>query len=236
MEALTRTVLRLRWVVLAGWIGLFLVGGFLSSGLGDKLTNRFTLPGTDTQKVEDVLKDNFGQQSNSAFTLVAKGPTRSEHQLLVPLRRAARQAARIVPEARVASVQPVGDGVASAIVVSKRELVDVKTSTDEIRDVVGDIPGAKLYVSGQPAIEHDLDPVFAEDLKVGELFIAVPIALVILAFTFGTLAFLIPFVFAAASISTTIGIIWIFANFFELTTYLQNLVTLIGFGIAIDYS
>ena len=31
-------------------------------------------------------------------------------------------------------------------------------------------------------------------------------------------------------------VIWIFANFMELTTYLQNLVMLIGFGIAIDYS
>ena len=236
MEALTRTVLRLRWVILAGWIGLFLVGGFLSSGLGDKLTNRFTLPGTDTQKVEDVLKDHFGQQSNSAFTLVAKGPTRSEDQLVVPLRRAAREAARIVPDARVASVQPVGDGVASAIVVSKRELVDVKTSTDEIRDAVGDIPGAKLYVSGQPAIEHDLDPVFAEDLKVGELFIAVPIALVILAFTFGTLAFLIPFMIAAAAIPTTLGIVWVLSNYMELTTYLTNFINLIGLGIAVDYA
>src|SRR5215218_1732617 len=117
MERLTRFVLRARWAVLGAWIVLFAVGGFLSSGLGDKLTNRFILPGTDTQKVEDVLQQHFGQQSNSAFTLVAKGPTGSEEQLVPPLRRAAKEAAQIVPEARVGSVQPVGDGVASAIVV-----------------------------------------------------------------------------------------------------------------------
>ncbi len=236
MERLTRFVLRARWAVLAAWIVIFLVGGFLSSGLGDLLTNRFTLPGTDTQKVEDVLKGHFGQQSNSSFTLVAKGAAGSEDQLVAPLRRAAREAATIVPDARVASVQPVGDGVASAVIVSKRELVDVKTSTDEIRDAVGDFQGGKLYVTGQPAIEHDLDPVFADDLKVGELFIAVPIALVILAFTFGTLAFLIPFMIAAAAIPATLGVIWIFANFLELTTYLTNFVNLIGLGIAVDYS
>jgi putative drug exporter of the RND superfamily len=34
----------------------------------------------------------------------------------------------------------------------------------------------------------------------------------------------------------TLGIVWIFANFMELTTYLQNLVMLIGLGIAVDYS
>ena len=90
-------------------------------------------------------------------------------------------------------------------------------------------------MSGQAAIENDLDPVFADDLKVGEFFIAIPIALLILVFVFGTLAFL-PFIFAPAAIPTTLGIVWIFANFLELTTYLQNLVMLIGLGIAVDYS
>jgi RND superfamily putative drug exporter len=236
MERLTRFVLRARWAVLAAWIVVLAIGGFLSSGLGDKLTNRFTLPGTDTEKVEQVLERHFGQTSNSAFTLVAKGPTRSEQELLPPLRRAAQEAARIVPDARVATVQPVGDGVASAIVVSTRQLVDVKGYTDDVRAAVGDFPGGTLYVSGQPAIEHDLDPVFAEDLKVGELFIALPIALLILAFTFGTLAFLIPFLIAAAAIPATLGLVWVFASFMELTTYLTNFVNLIGLGIAIDYS
>ena len=42
--------------------------------------------------------------------------------------------------------------------------------------------------------------------------------------------------FAAATIPATLAIVWIFAHYMELTTYLQNLVFLIGFGIAIDYS
>ncbi|MBA2537012.1 MAG: MMPL family transporter, partial [Actinobacteria bacterium] len=92
------------------------------------------------------------------------------------------------------------------------------------------------YLSGQAAIEHDLDPVFAHDLKIGELYIAIPIAFLILVFVFGTLALLVPFLFAAATIPATLAIIWIVAHFMELTTYLQNLVMLIGFGIAIDYS
>ena len=80
------------------------------------------------------------------------------------------------------------------------------------------------------------EPVFTADLKKGELFIAIPIALVILVVTFGTLSFLLPFAFALVTIPTTLGIIWIFANLMELTTYLTNLVSLIGLGIAIDYS
>jgi RND superfamily putative drug exporter len=60
--------------------------------------------------------------------------------------------------------------------------------------------------------------------------------MLILIFVFGTLAFLVPLLFAAAAIPATLGIIWIFAHYIELTTYLQNLVMLIGLGIAVDYS
>src|SRR5206468_3050788 len=56
------------------------------------------------------------------------------------------------------------------------------------------------------------------------------------AFVFGTLAFILPLIFAAAAIPATLAIIWLFAHVMELTTYLQNLVMLIGLGIAIDYS
>jgi RND superfamily putative drug exporter len=41
---------------------------------------------------------------------------------------------------------------------------------------------------------------------------------------------------AAAAIPVTLGFIWVFANYMELSTYLTNLVMLIGLGIAIDYS
>ncbi|MBD0329534.1 MAG: MMPL family transporter [Thermoleophilia bacterium] len=236
MESFTRWVLRFRWIVVAAWLALLVTGGALAGGLEGKLTNRFTLPGTDTQKTERILEDRFGQASDSALTLVARSGSRSETELVAPLRTAAERAARVVPDARVAAVQPVGDGVATATIVSKRQRVEVKPYTDDVRAAVGAIPGATLYVSGQAAIEYDLDPVFAEDLKVGELFIAVPIALLILAFTFGTLAFLLPFAIAAAAITTTLGLVWVAASFMELTTYLTNFVNLIGLGIAIDYS
>ena len=167
---------------------------------------------------------------------MARGEPGSAPELVEPVREAAARASAVLPTSEVVSVQPVSDAVVTAQIVSNLEPADAKGYTDDMRTAIGEIPDAEVYVSGQAAIEHDLDPVFAEDLKVGELFIAVPIALLILVFVFGTLAFLLPFVFAAVAIPTTLAIIWIFANFMELTTYLQNLVMLIGFGIAIDYS
>jgi RND superfamily putative drug exporter len=229
MERLTRTVLRFRWAVLAIWLVLLVASSAAASGLTDLLTNRFTLPGTDTAKVEKVLQESFGQVPDGSFTVIARGVD------LTDLRGAATRAAGEIPEGRVAGVQKVNDELSTALIVSELQRADSKAYTDEVRAAVSGLDG-DVWVSGQAAIERDLDPVFAEDLKVGELYIAVPIALVILAFVFGTLAFLVPFLLAAFAIPVTLGIIWIFANFMELTTYLQNLVMLIGLGIAVDYS
>jgi RND superfamily putative drug exporter len=236
MERWTRAMLRYRWAVVAAWAVVFLVSGVVSSGLSDRLTNRFTLPGSDTAKADAILEDQFGQKSTGSFMLVVRGPGGSAERLLPRVEQAAVRASDVLPTSEVASVAPASDRVVSALIVSNLEPADAKGYTDEMRQAAGEIRGAELYVSGQAAIEHDLDPVFAQDLFVGEILIAIPIALLILMFVFGTLAFLIPFIFAAAAIPTTLAIIWIFANFMELSTYLQNMVMLIGLGIAIDYS
>jgi putative drug exporter of the RND superfamily len=229
-------MIRYRWPVTAAWLVVVVVSVLAMSGLADLLTNRFSLPGTDTARADKILDEHFGQRTTGSFTVVARGEPGSARRLVPEVRAAAERAAAELPTGKVANVQPVSDAVALATIVSNRDPADAKGYTDEMREAAGAIPRAELLISGQAAIEHDLDPVFSHDLQVGELLIAIPIALLILVFVFGTLAFLIPFVFAAAAIPTTLGIVWIFANFMELTTYLQNLVMLIGFGIAIDYS
>ena len=236
MERLTRTMIRYRWAVVAVWAVIVVASVMAMSGLADLLTNRFSLPGTDTARAETILEQHFGQRTTGSFSLVVRGPPGSAERLVPIVRERATKAAAELPTGKLAGVQAVSDSVVTATIVSNLEPADAKGYTDEMRAAAGQITGAKVYVSGQAAIEHDLDPVFSHDLKVGELFIAIPIALLILAFVFGTLAFLIPFMFSAAAIPATLSIVWIFAHFMELTTYLQNLVMLIGLGIAIDYS
>src|SRR6059058_2416095 len=67
--------------------------------------------------------------------------------------------------------------------------------------------------------------------------IALPIALAVLLAVFGlSLAATIPFIFAAATITGTLGIVFLFAHYMTMATYVTNLVQLIGLGIAVDYS
>jgi uncharacterized membrane protein YdfJ with MMPL/SSD domain len=236
MERWTRAMIRHRWIVLGAWLILFVASGLAASGLSDLLTNRFTLPGTDTKRAEDILEEQFGQKSTGSFTLVVESESGSAERLVPAAREAARRAVRELPTARLAGVEAVSPNVVSASIVSELEPADAKGHTDDMREAAGEVPGASVYLTGQSAIEHDLDPVFADDLKVGELYIAIPAAMLLLIFVFGSLAFLLPLIFAAATIPVCLGIIWVVANFTELTTYLQNLVMLIGLGVAVDYS
>jgi RND superfamily putative drug exporter len=234
VERLTGFVLRRRWYVLAAWVVVLAASAVAASQLSELLTNRFRLPGTDTRRAEVVLQEHFGQRSTGSFTIVARADGNAT-AVISDLRQGAARAAAVLPTGRLVDVRAVTPNVVVAQIVSQLEPADSKGRTDDMRRALGEIAGADVYVTGQAAIEHDLDPVFSRDLLKGEL-IAVPIALLILVFTFGTLAFLIPFAFAAVTIPTTLAIVWVFANVMELSTYLQNLVSLIGLGIAVDYS
>jgi len=228
----TGAVIRFRWLVVVAWICLAVVSAIVSRGLADRSSSRFSVPGSETAKAEAILADRFDQTPSGSFILVAHG----KRIRLAALERAAKRATAAVPTGKVAAVRRESADVASAFIVSELDPEQAKSRTDELREAAGTIPGARLYVTGQPAIEHDLEPVFARDLRVGELYIAVPIALAILVFIFGTLAFLLPFLFALAAIPTTLGLVWVAAGFMELSSMVENLVTLIGFAIAIDYS
>ena len=139
-----------------------------SAGLSDLLTNRFVLPGAESDKARNILQDHFGQKPEGSFSIVVK--TSGDAATLVPqVQAAAQRAAEALPTARVASVIAVSNSVVTATIVSSLDPADAKGHTDEMRRAAGTIPGAELYVTGQSAVEHDLEPVMNNDLKVGEL-------------------------------------------------------------------
>jgi putative drug exporter of the RND superfamily len=55
VERLTRTMIRYRWAVVGAWTVVVLASMLALAGLSDLLTNRFTLPGTDTARAETIL-------------------------------------------------------------------------------------------------------------------------------------------------------------------------------------
>jgi uncharacterized membrane protein YdfJ with MMPL/SSD domain len=89
MGAWALTMIRFRWAVLAAWIVLVVVSGMAASGLADLLTNRFVLPGAESEKAGQILEQRFGQKPEGSFSLVVRGKPGSAQSLIAPTRAAA---------------------------------------------------------------------------------------------------------------------------------------------------
>src|SRR5215210_7490609 len=59
--------------IVAAWLVLFALGGYAAANLGDLLSNRFSVPGSESERGLELLKDRMGDRSDGAFTVVATG-------------------------------------------------------------------------------------------------------------------------------------------------------------------
>jgi uncharacterized membrane protein YdfJ with MMPL/SSD domain len=237
MERWTRWMIRYRWAVVAAWLVVLVAGGWSSSKLSALLSNTFTMPGTDSERARTILKDHYGDRSDGAFTVVFRVSNAADPALRQKLQRDVASAADEVPTGQARPLTPGGEHVLYGDIVSTLSIADAKGYTDDVLRALPQRGGVQSFVTGQAAIQHDLDPIFNEDLKKGELEIALPVAIAILLLVFGlSAAVTIPLLFAACTITGTLGAVYLFAHAVTMATYVTNLVQLIGLGIAIDYS
>ena len=238
MEAWTRRVIRHRKIVIAAWLVLLVVGGYGAANVGKLLSNRFSVPGSDAENGLNLLRDRLHERSDGAFTLIAQAnrPVVRTPAFQRQLEAAAGKGAAVLTNGDAGPVQVASPRLAYVQINTSLENADASKKTSDLRRAIPSIPGATTYVSGFPAINHDTQKIYNKDLAKGEA-IAIPVAILILAFMFGTLVAIgVPLAFAFVSIPTTLGIVWIFAHFMDMAIYVTNIVTLIGLAIAIDYS
>jgi RND superfamily putative drug exporter len=191
------------------------------------LTSGFTLPGTDSSRVGQLLATRFGDTSKESFVLIVHG-----RRPLAHARDAAAASARFLPGGRVVGTERLPSGAAAAFVRTTLSASAAQRITPSLRRELG----PAVLVTGDAAVQHDVAPALANALRVGELYLAVPVALLLLMLVFGSGSALLPFLFAAFTIAPSLGIAWAFAHVLELSDYLLNMVMMIGLGIAIDYS
>jgi RND superfamily putative drug exporter len=236
LESWTRTVIRLRWPIAVAWLAVVVVGGWASGRLSSLQSNVFTVPGTDSEHVRSVLQRHFGDRSDGAFTVVFRLDRPATLATRARLQAVVDRAAKAVPTGQGTALLQAAPDVLYGDVTSTLNLADAKGHADDLLRALGRPPGTNVYVTGAPAIQNELDPIFSDDLRKGEA-IALPIALLVLLLVFGlSFAVTIPLLFAASTVFGTLGIVYVVAHYMTTPTYVTNLVFLIGIGIAIDYS
>jgi RND superfamily putative drug exporter len=97
-------------------------------------------------------------------------------------------------------------------------------------------PNIKLEITGETPLNFDLRKVSADDVKHAEER-AMPVTLLLLLLAFGSLvAALLPLGIGLLSISMAMGAAALLAHYLQLSILVQNLATMLGLGLGIDYA
>jgi RND superfamily putative drug exporter len=100
----------------------------------------------------------------------------------------------------------------------------------------GRYPAVKLELTGEIPLNFDIRKASADDVRRGEILV-IPATLVLLLLAFGSpLAALIPLAVGQLAIATTLAITGFLAQRWHLSILVQNLATMLGLGLGIDYA
>jgi RND superfamily putative drug exporter len=100
----------------------------------------------------------------------------------------------------------------------------------------GRYPAVKLELTGEIPLNFDIRKASADDVRHGESLV-IPATLALLLMAFGSLvAALIPVAVGQLAIATTLAITGLLAQRFHLSILVQNLATMLGLGLGIDYA
>ncbi len=234
LERWTRAVARRRVAVVLCWAAVVVVGLFSTARLPGLLSTSLSVPGSGSQQANTILTQRFGENIEGTFTVVFRQANPSPARLRALDRRFA-VAARAVPTGQASPWQR-GTGILYGNIGSRLDLQRAAAYTGPLRRALkaAGIPDA--YLTGAPAVQHDLSPVLTADLHRGEI-IAVVTALVFLTLALGfSGAVLLPFVVALCTTSGALALVYVLAHAVLMVLYVPNLVQLIGLGLAIDYS
>jgi RND superfamily putative drug exporter len=116
--------------------------------------------------------------------------------------------------------------------------IDFATARQQFGELRDEVHDGALSVSthGDVPLAHDYDTLLGDDLRRAE-FISLPLALILLLVVFGTgIAALLCLGVGMFAVAGGVGASLMLARGVDVSTYAENVVTLIGLGVAIDYS
>ena len=100
----------------------------------------------------------------------------------------------------------------------------------------GRFPAVKIELTGEIPLNFDIRKASADDVRRGESLV-IPATLALLLVAFGSLvAAVIPLAVGQLAIATTLAITGFLAHRWHLSILLQNLATMLGLGLGVDYA
>jgi len=235
---------RRKWVVLGAWIVLLVVLVAVSRSFGSNTSNNLRLPGTDSQAATDLLAARFPPQQNGSSPLVFHTQTGKVTDAN-PKQAIEASFAKVKKLPHVASaVDPFSQQGAPQISTDKRTafipvLLDVSGDelTQEIAQSVLDAGDPARRAGMQVAVGGSVGSELSEPATESSEVIGLIAAMIILAFTFGTLVAMgLPIVSAVLGLAAGLSLIVVLGQVVTVPTIAPTLATMIGLGVGIDYA
>ncbi len=242
LDALARFCYRRRRAVLGIWILLFIGLGFLGNRFGGEFRSDFNLPASESQRVFDLLREEFGSIADDGVRVVVAAPDLNEpttkqrvEAMLAQMRGVDGVTgiaspyelgpARIAPSGEVGfaivQLEEFGPDTPRALILDLKERADA-ASTDGLRAVLG----------GQAVRFTEQEQGFGSSELYG--FVA---AGIILLLTFGSvIAMGLPLLIAIFGLGIGIALGGLVANLIDMPEFAPALASMIGLGVGIDYA
>lgn len=245
-EALGTFTYRRRWLVLA-LAGLFLLGSVAMLVRGGALTSG-TIRDLEATRAEQLVTEVKGHPTQTQLVAIFRSPTLDPKgaQFRASMKRALDRL-RGDPAVRSVTgpddaISVVADGMVARDAHAAFALIvlagDVKTALQRYPAVREKLvaEGLEVTCTGHVPFMHDLDDTLERDLIRAEL-VSLPLALLVLLLVFRTaVAAVLPVSVGALAVIGGIAIVMGVSHFTDMAQYTINVCSLIGLGVAVDYS
>lgn len=242
--ALGRAAYRWRYPILVIWLLATLAALPVIPRVADSLqVGGFASTGTEEARAAQLLQRELGFSPSTMLVIYesdaysASDPAfkRAVANSLEPVRQLPFVTDVVLPNA--------GAGMIAANNRTAYAMVGLKLPAEEAQRVVPAFEAAiapqeniTISVAGGPAFYRDIESVSQHDLQRAEL-IAFPIALITLLLVFGSVtAALLPMVVGATGVAMVLMTLVLVTQFTDLSIFVLNLATMLGLGLAVDYS
>jgi uncharacterized membrane protein YdfJ with MMPL/SSD domain len=234
-----------RWVLL-GWVVVLALALPIASHQTDHLTGGgFDVPGSESKAVSDSLENDFGDKAGQIAVLLQAEDGASPAERAAAVARTRRAVADLdeitLPPAtaRRAELALQRTGTAMLPLHSEKSSdlqIDSATDLREALDPGTPVNGVTTYLAGQPTIWAGMQELSKEDLAKAEAG-GFPIVAIILLVVFGSLAAAaLPLALGFVSVIVTGALIYFLSLQIETSVFVTNMASMIGIGVAIDYS
>ncbi|MEU3454596.1 MMPL family transporter [Micromonospora sp. NPDC006766] len=245
LDLLGRLAHRARWWVIAGAAVFLVAAGVWGAGAFDDLAvGGFTYPASESSRADQVERARLGRHDADVVVLFHSDRVTADDPAYA---EAARRVLDGLPANRVEGVTDYWRAGVAALVSADRQesfaAVRVAGATENerltnflaIRDSLTS-PDLDVRVGGPLALIDDVNTQSKADLTRAEA-LAMPILFLLLALIFrNLLAALLPVAVGGLAIVGSLAGLRLLAQFTDISIFAVNVVTLLGLGLAVDYS